>query len=208
MNYRATAPSASLLAHRWRTYRDFCWRKPSTTRRRVHPDPNVPISWSFRADRPAHRRSMNPFSVELHSTFKTDSKPTPKFAVKFFHLIWFVVGVDLHLNVSASSDRITYITDSSEEDTESNNVGFCLSYIQKKCWTSEHVTLSRTWPMEIPHICSFACFSVSARFNLTAKIQFRFSLNYFKEIIVNLNLFHKVRILLNRAANDYNSNLF
>ena len=93
MNYRATAPSASLLAHRWRTCRDFCWPRPSTTRRRVHPDPNVPISWSFRADRPAHRRSMNPFSVELHSTFKTDSKPTPKFAVKLFHLIWFVVGV-------------------------------------------------------------------------------------------------------------------
>lgn len=31
------------------------------------------------------------------------------------------------------SDRITYITDSTEEADEINNVGYCLTYTQKKC---------------------------------------------------------------------------
>lgn len=35
--------------------------------------------------------------------------------------------------ITASSDRITYITDSKESKDEINNVGFCLTYTQKKC---------------------------------------------------------------------------
>lgn len=33
----------------------------------------------------------------------------------------------------ATSDRITYITDAKEAKDEVNNVGFCLTYTQKKC---------------------------------------------------------------------------
>ena len=42
----------------------------------------------------------------------------------------FINFLSLHL---ASSDRITYLTDAMEEEDEVNNVGFCLSYTQKKC---------------------------------------------------------------------------
>jgi hypothetical protein len=43
-------------------------------------------------------------------------------------------GVANDGQICTTSDRITYMTDSSEDpSTEANNVGFCLSYIQKKC---------------------------------------------------------------------------
>ena len=46
------------------------------------------------------------------------------FSNSFFHLCL----------CAATSDRITYITDDKEDPkTEENNVGFCLSYNQKKC---------------------------------------------------------------------------
>lgn len=61
---------------------------------------------------------------------------TPKFAVNFLFLnIGLRNDITTFLSFfSASSDRITYLTDAMEDpEEEVNNVGFCLSFTQKKC---------------------------------------------------------------------------
>lgn len=61
---------------------------------------------------------------------------TQTFAVSQFWLEALLLIIDKIFEkfaFTATSDRVTYLTDSTEQSGEVNNAGFCLTYTQKKC---------------------------------------------------------------------------
>ena len=79
--------------------------------------------------------SANPFIAEQLLTPHTMQLETLRFAVRRRHLRNdnSYIFLKLLFFFAATSDRVTYITDSKESGDEFNNVGFCLTYTQKKC---------------------------------------------------------------------------